>query len=188
MGPDPDSTPDGDDGIDRRRLIMYVLAIAIAIPVIVEGVTLLGLVGNYVGGSTPTAADTPTGGGTTVEGVLEGDELLSATAREERITTARLRSGDGWTFTISVRVDNTGEVPYEVRLGAVSTDAGTSVSGRATTGAIAPNATGSVTAQYTLPSGERPQTIRVRAIEHGADGTTVVVNRTVRIGPIPVEG
>ena len=183
-GPGPDA--DEDDEIDRRRLIMYVLAIAFAVPLIVEGLTLAGFVNSFLGGpaGTPTAeAGTPT---PTPE-LVEGSDLLSETDRTERVTTVTLRSAsDGWTLTVTVQVENGGDLPYELRLGTVTTDGGRRIDGSASTGRITPGESATVTAQWALPSGDRPDRVAVTAVEFD-DGEQVVVDRTVRVGRVPVQ-
>lgn len=182
-GPGPPR--DDDDDVDRRRLIKYVLVIAFAVPLVVEGVTLVGLVGSYVG---EDATATPSSTATPAEAITEGSQLLPETGRDERVTTVGLQSsGDGWTLTLSVRVENSGDLAYELRLGAVTTDGDRRAEGSATTGRIAPGGTGTVSTQWTLPEGDRPDTVAVTAVEFD-DGDRVVVDRGVRVGRVPVEG
>jgi len=188
-------TPAGeDDGAatdeesdDRRRLIMWVLIIAFAVPLVVEGLTLVGLVGSYFGpGGTPAAGPSPTP--TPVAGVSEGQELLPDTDRVERVSTVTLRSdSDGWTLTATVGVENTGDLPYELRLGAVTTDGGRHIEGSATTGRINPGESATVSAQWDLPAGDRPSTLAVTAVEFDG-GEQVLVDREVRVGRVPVQG
>lgn len=175
----------GADSGDRRRLIMYLLAIAIAIPIIVEGLTLAGLVGSYLGdGATPGPSPTPT----PTAPVTEGAELLPDTDRSEQVSTVTLRStSDGWTLTVTVLVENTGDLPYELRLGAVTTDGGRRVEASATTGRVTPGGSASVSAQWQLPAGDRPRTLAVKAVEYD-DGEQTLVDREVRVGRVPVQG
>ncbi|MEF8851780.1 MAG: hypothetical protein V5A44_01015 [Haloarculaceae archaeon] len=182
---DADGEGDDDDAARRRRLIKYVLIIAFAVPLVVEGATLVGLVGSYVGDDA-TAAPTPTP--TPDEAITEGSQLLSETERDERVTTTSLRSsGDGWTLVVSVRVENTGDLPYELRLGSVTTSGGRTVEGSATTGRVVPGESATVSAQWSLPAGDRPDTVAVTAVEYD-DGERVLVDREVRVGRVPVEG
>jgi hypothetical protein len=180
-------TDDGDDGIDRRRLIMYVLAIAFAVPLIVEGLTLAGFVNSFLGGP----AGTPThdaGTATPTPELVEGSDLLADTDRTERVTTVTLRSAsDGWTLTVTVQVENGGDLPYELRLSEVRTDGGRRIEGSATSGRVTPGESATVTAQWALPSGDRPDTVAVTAVEYD-DGEQVLVDRTVRVGRVPVQG
>jgi hypothetical protein len=187
-------TPESDDAAatdeesdDRRRLIMWVLVIAFAVPLIVEGLTLVGLVASYFGpGGTPAAGPSPTP--TPVAGVSEGQELLPDTDRTERVSTVTLRSDSGgWTLTATVQVDNTGDLPYELRLGAVTTDGGRQIEGSATTGRVNPGESATVSAQWDLPAGDRPSTLAVTAVEFD-DGEQVLVDREVRVGRVPVQG
>lgn len=174
--------------MERRQLIKYVIVVAILVPLVIEGMTLIGLVGQYVGNG-DAATPTSTADGTAVEGIREGDDLLAETARAETVSTMTLQSGsDAWTFTLSVQVRNDADTAYELRLGAVTTGAGKTVEGSATTGRIEANATGVVSAQWTVPSGERPERLAVTAVEFEDGSETVVVDRDVRLGPVPVQG
>lgn len=174
--------------MDRRQLIKYVIVVAILVPLVIEGMTLVGLVGQYLGGNGDQATPDPTADGTAVEGVREGDDLLAETARAETVSTMTLQSGsDAWTFTLSVQVRNDADTAYELRLGAVTTGAGKTVAGSATTGRVEPNGTAVVSAQWTVPSGERPERLAVTALEYDG-GETVVVDREVGLGPVPVQG
>lgn len=178
----------GDDEIDRRRLIMYVLAAAFAVPLVVEGLTVAGFIGSFLGGPVDVATPTEAGTPTPTPEVVEGADLLAESDRPERVSTVMLRSTDeGWRLTVTVQVENTGDLPYELRLGAVTTDGGRTVEASATTGRVAPGQTGVVSAQWRLPSGDRPDTVAVTAVEFD-DGERVVADRTVRVGRVPVRG
>jgi len=180
---DAPATDDEDSG--RRRLIMWVLVVAFAVPLIVEGLTLVGLVGSYFG---PAGTAAPSATPTPVAGVAEGQELLPDTDRTEQVSTVTLSSGaDGWTLTVTAQVDNTGDLPYELRFGAVTTDGGRRVAGSATTGRINPGESAIVSAQWDLPAGDRPSTLAVTAVEFD-DGEQVLVDREVRVGRVPVQG
>jgi len=184
-GDDGGAGSDDESNERRRRLIMWVLVIAFIVPLVVEGLTLVGLVGSYFG---PTGTPAPSATPTPVAGVAEGQELLPETDRSERVSTVMLRSAsDGWTLTVTVQVDNSGDLPYELRLGGVTTDGGRRIDGSAATGRITPGETATVTAQWSLPSGDRPDTVAVTAIEYD-DGEQVVVDREVRVGRVPVQG
>ena len=172
------------DETDRRRLIMYVLAVAFAVPLVVEGATFVGLVGSYVGdGGAAAASTTPK----PAAGLAEGEELLDETDRTERVTTLALRSSEAaWMLTLSVRVENGGDLPCELRLGAVTTQSGQRVAGSATTGRVESGTTATVSAQWSLPEGERPRTVAVTAVEF-EDGERVLVEREVSTGHVPVQ-
>jgi hypothetical protein len=181
---DDDHTETDDESDDRRRLIMWVLVIAFVVPLIVEGLTLVGLVGSYFG---PAGTAAPPATPTPVAGLAEGQELLPGTDRVERVSTVTLRSdSDGWTLTTTVQVDNTGDLPYELRLGAVTTDGGRRVAGSATTGRVTSGGSATVSAQWDLPAGDRPSTLVVTAVEF-EDGEQVLVDREVRVGRVPVK-
>lgn len=178
--------------LDRRRVVMILIVVAIAVPLLVEGYTLARLVGSHVasdGTPTPTAPGDPT---QTAASVGAGDELLAETDRTETVTTATLNSDSGvWTLTLTVTVDNTGDDPYELRLGDVTTGQGETVSasttGRATTDTIPPGEQSVVTAQWDLSAGDPPESVAVTALEYRDGGSVIVVDRDVRLASFPVE-
>jgi hypothetical protein len=177
-----------DDEMDRRRLIMWVLAIAFAVPLVVEGLTFAGFMGSLFGGPGGTPTPSEAGTATPAADLVEGGDLLGETDRTERVSTVTLRSGDdGWTLTATVRVENTGDLPYELRLGAVTTDGGRRIEGSASTGRLNPGESATVSAQWRLPAGDRPSTLAVTAVEYD-DGEQVIVDREARVGRVPVQG
>jgi hypothetical protein len=171
--------------MERKRLIRVLIILAIAVPLLVEGLTFLGLVGSHFGGS--DEADTATGT-TTPDPVTTGDELLTETNQTETLSSAFLQSGgDRWTLTLTVTVDNTGGSPYELQLGTVTLNDGKRVDGASTTGKIDPGQTGTVTGTWKVPAGSTPETLAVTVIEYGDDGANATTT-TVNIGGIPVRG
>jgi hypothetical protein len=166
--------------MERRTRIRVLLAFVVAVPLVVEGATLVGLVGAHLDDDPATTSATPV-----AEGVDAGEELLAETDRHERLTSATLAGGDQWVLTLAVRVNNTAEAPYTVRLGAVTTDQGETVDGDASTGRIPAGETATVTEQWTLPQGSTPATVAVAATRHGDGGD---ISTTVRLASIPVEG
>lgn len=178
--------------MDRRRLVVWLIVIAIAVPLVVEGYTLVGLVGSHLGGNgetpTPTAGETrtPTAEATAVG---PGDDLLPETDRAETVSTASLTSGtEYWTLTLTVVVENNGTTPYEVRLGTVTTVDGTTVTGSATTGRVAPGQSGTVSVQWSIPRGKSPERVAVTAVEYTGETSRTVVDRDVRLEELPVRG
>jgi hypothetical protein len=178
--------------LDRRRVVMILIVLAIAVPLLVEGYTLARLVGSHLGGDgTPT----PTAPGDTTQTATKvgaGDELLAETGRTETVTTATLNSDSGaWTLTLTVSVDNTGDDPYELRLGDVTTGQGETVSpsttGSATTDSIQPGAQSTVTAQWELSTGDQPESVAVTALEYRDGGSVILVDRNVRLASFPVD-
>jgi len=173
--------------MNERRLVMWLFAFAILLILVIEGMTFAGLIGGLAGGDgdgTQTADPTP------VDGVATGEELLPETDRTETLTTATLSSGDRWTLTLTVAVENTGDTPYELRLGPVTTVGGASHDPRAdaTTGSIAPGETATVTAQWRFPSGSTPNFVAVTAVEGSEGATTTLFDDEVAIARVPVQG
>ncbi|MFB6105964.1 MAG: hypothetical protein ABEJ70_03230 [Halobacteriaceae archaeon] len=173
---DTDATTDGDgDGMSRRTLIRLLVALGIGLPILVEGLTFLGLVRNAFGGED---------GDSGVPGVRPGDEFLPQTDREETLTAASLtESGGARELTLTVQVHNTAPEPYSLRLGALILEDGGSVDGDATTGRIPPGETDDVTARWSLPPEGRPRSVYVEWTTYGGD--QAVTNSTqVRLAPL----
>jgi hypothetical protein len=170
--------------MDRRRLVKWLIVVAIAVPLLVEGITLLSLLNNQFGDGDETGTPTPF-----VESVGEGDELLTETDQRETLREATLDGGDRWTLTLTVTVNNTGDRPYELVLGAVQTQDGSRVEGETTSGTIQPGESTTVTAQWSLSSGSLPDRLSVTAVEYdGEGGVARTVQRQVNLAHIPVQG
>lgn len=168
-------------GLDRRTLIRLLVGLGIGIPVLIEGATLLGLLGGLFGDGGEATA-TPT---RTATGVGVGDELLPETAPAETVESAYI-TADAWLFSMTVGVENTGDRTYQLRLEAVRTRGGDVVEGGGESGPIEPGASGSVTGTWDLPDGAAPDTVDVVAIAR--DGTATKVERAVTLGVVPVQG
>jgi hypothetical protein len=165
----------------RRTLIRLLVGLGIGIPLLIEGATFVGLIEAQFFGNGDGDPTTPTGT-PPAEGIAVDDELLPETAAEDTLSTASLAAGaDGRTLTLTVLVENTGDAPYELRLGAVRTRGGTRVGGSATTGTIAPGDSGTVTEQWDLPDGSMPGFVTVTAVVGDER-----VERTVPLATIPV--
>lgn len=167
------------EGLDRRTLIRLLIAGAIGIPLLVEGLTFLGIVGEQFGDHEGTPTATPTED----PGVTVGDDLLPSTPQSETVEQAHVAS-DGWTFTMVVAVENGGDRPYELRLGAVSTEDGRTVEGGGTSGSIAPGEGGTAAGSWDLPDGVMPAAVDVVAVA----GDETVVDESVPLGNVNVRG
>lgn len=168
-------------GIDRRTLIRILVGLGIGIPVLIEALTLLGLVGDLFGpgdGETPTPTETATGVGV-------GDELLPETPATDTVESAFIAL-EGWTFTMVVGIENTTDRTYELRLRSVTTDGGATVRGGGESDPVPPGESGSVTGSWDLPEGSSPASVDVVSIAR--DGTVTKVDRTVTLGSVPVRG
>jgi len=167
--------------MDRTTLAKVLLVVAIAIPVVIEGITFFGLFSQHFGGDD---AATPTS-----DALGVGDDLLSGV--EEGEVTATIESGsiqatdDEWLFTVEIDVTNHGDDPVSVTFGPVTTGAGTTRAGTVTSDRLAANGTDSVLAQWSVPSGETPETLGVALRNAGAGRTPI--ERTVRIGGFAVQ-
>lgn len=186
MAADPASEAGGDDerpgGISRRTLIRLLVGLGIGIPLLVEALTLLGLVGSQLGDGPTTETETPTPAGRRV-GV--GDELLPETAPTETVSEAAIASQD-WTLTIAVEVENGSEQIYDVRLGTVTTADGERIEGGGGSPPLQPGESATVIGTWDLPEASRPVAVDVVAVSR--NGTVTTVDETVRLGKIPVRG
>ncbi|WP_254273481.1 hypothetical protein [Haloarcula marina] len=176
---------DDVEGPQKTRLVRLLIVLAIGIPILIEVITFGGLIGHYVAGSGGGggAAGTPT---PAIAGASTGDEILEQTPAVERIDDATVVvAEDGWEFSLTVAVNNTGQGPYELRLGPVTTRAGETVAGSGpTTGELAAGDTGSVTGRWLLPKGQRPDAVAVTVVT--GDGEPTTSEYTVELGDIPV--
>lgn len=181
------SSADSDDsGLSRRTLIRLLIGLGIGIPILVEGLTLLGLVEQALLGDDEDEADEGTA---TPSAVHVGDEILPETPQREVLSAATIRAAeDGWRFTVTVEVDNDAEVPYELRLGTVTTSAGTEVRGGGSTGRIAPGDSGTAAAFWLLPEGETPATVEATAITTPEGESPETTRSVIELGQIPVQG
>jgi hypothetical protein len=175
--------------MERETLVRVLVALAILVPLVIEGFTLLGLIGLNIGGNgdSPSQDATPT-----PDLVGVGGELLPETAATETLQTASIAStGDDWRLTLSVSVQNTDNGTYSVRLASVQTDDGNTIQTATdeTEIELAPGESGTVTGQWSLPEGTRPSTVTVVTVRTPANGTAGdPVRRQVKLATIPVQG
>lgn len=168
--------------MERRTLIRLLIVVGIGVPILIEAATFAGLFGSHVvgdGGATETETPRPTPG---PDAVRVGDELLPATPQTDTVTGASVGTVDGErTFVLTVEVENDAETGYELRLDALTTDAGTTVTGGGRSEQIPPGANETVTGRWTLPRGEDPAVIIVVATLTEADGSRETVTRRVEV-------
>jgi hypothetical protein len=184
-----DSDGDTPGGISKRTLIRLLVGFGIGIPLLVEGITFLGLLDQQFGGgegddgSGSTATETPT------PAVGVGDDLLPETDRSETLASAVLREvdGDRWPLSLTVEVQNAGDTDYEFQLLSVHLEDGRTVSGRTSTDRLAPGETRTITGEWSIPAGSTPRAVDVVALVY-ADGSVETVERRVDLAKIPVRG
>ncbi|WP_135662189.1 hypothetical protein [Halorhabdus rudnickae] len=166
--------------MNRTTLAKVLLVVAIAIPVIIEGITFFGLFGQHFGSANDAATPTP-------DALGVGEDLLSGVEGSEAAATIESgsiqASDDGWLFTVSINVANHGNSPTRVTFGPVTTGEGTVLEQTVTSDRLSKNGTDSVVAQWTLPSGETPRSIEVAL--RGED--RAAIEQTVRIGGFAVQ-
>lgn len=192
---DPDEEEDRTrappgSNISRRTIIRILIVLGIGIPIAIEGRTLLGLIMQALRGDGDAATPTTTGGTgttTTSDPVGVGDELLPETAQTERVVEGYVKVDGSTSFTMTVDIDNQSGTEYELRLGTLTTSGGSTVEGGASSGRLDPGSDGSVTGTWELPSGDRPESVRVIAISVPASGSPTTVDKTVELGSFQVQ-
>lgn len=173
---DADDAESENDVWSRRSFVRYFAPISIAIPVIVETETLVGLLQNDFGEDSTWTQ--PTGVSVGIGGDLRPD-----LDTRQKLQNAVLESvGDGRRLRLVVAVRNTVDAPYRLELGAVTTGGGETIEGGYTTDPVAPDETTTFTAEYTLPADASPASIE----------TTVTIGnqpsqKTVQLAPIPTQ-
>lgn len=197
--PDADDTP---GGLSKRTLIRLLVGFGIGIPILVEGITFLGLLDQQFGGGSDdgdggsTATDTPD------SAVAVGDDLLPETDRSETLASAVLRDDDDdrWPLSITVEVENTGDTDYRFQLLGVGLDDGRTVDGRTSTDRLPPGERQMITGEWSIPAGSTPRTVEVVALVYpgsggsstnrtqSGDGSVETIERRVELAKIPVRG
>ena len=166
--------------MERRTLVRLLIVLAIGIPLLIEAATFAGLFGSRVldgGDGTPAGTATPP-----PDAVAVGDELLPRTPPADTVTGARVRTVDGQrTFVMTVGVDNADQPGYELRLDALTTDAGTTVPGGGRSPQLGPGDSATVTGRWALPEGESPQSVIAVATLTDEAGERRTVTRRVTV-------
>ncbi|MFB6142351.1 MAG: hypothetical protein ABEJ30_03295 [Halorientalis sp.] len=168
--------------VDRKRLVKVLLVLAIAVPLLIEGMTFAGLFQAKVfdggGPGNETATGTPDR-----PRVGVGDTVLAATPQTERVTDATIRARDGtWVFRLEFAINNTANSDYRFRVGEVTTTGGETASG--TGSAVVPaGESATVTGEWRLPEGTQPDTVVLVGVQLD-DGTRV--SERVRVARVPV--
>lgn len=165
----------GDDGVDRRRLIRWIAALAFAVPVVVELFTFGNLLGNELlsddgsegsAGGTRSTAETETA---EADAVGEGDELLPETQPTETVLTSEVRGDPSaeQTYVLRVAIENSTESAVELRLTALRLNDGSTLDGVSASGRIQPGTEGEVTGAWTVPSGSMPAAVEAVELRDG---------------------
>ena len=177
--------------MERRNLIRLLVGLGIGLPVAIELATFGGLFESRVldggdggrdGGGDGDGSPTPDETATPEDAVGVGDELLPATDQSDTVTAAEVRTEDGErVFVMTVAVENDTDGGYELRLDALSTRSGTTVSGGGRTDEVEPGGSATVTGRWELPAGERPGAVIVVATLIHPDGGRETVTRRVAL-------
>lgn len=168
----------------RRTLVRLLVGLGIGIPILVEAITFLGLVEHQLSGGDGT-------GGPATEAPRQvgiGDELLPETAPTETLSEAVVdASSERWLLRLVVAVDNSTDTAYEFQLGNVTTNAGTVVTGGASTGVLSPSERTTLAGTWTIPGGETPESVDATGILD-PDGAAETTTERVRLAKVPVRG
>lgn len=170
--------------MERRTLIRLLVGLGIGVPVAIEVATFLGLFGSRVadGDGTPTPTDTGT---PPADAVGVGDELLPGTPQTDTVTEAAVRTEEGArVFIMTVAVENDTELGYELRLDALATEAGTTVTGGGRSEELEPGERATVTGRWELPTGGTPEAVIVVATLVHPDGRRETVTRRVTLADV----
>lgn len=173
--------------LSRRTLIRLLVGLGIGIPIVIEGLTFLGLLEQSLFGDETRngGAGTPTPAGR----VGVGDELLPETPPVETVTGAEIRAGGGaWTLALTVAVENGTDAGYQLRLDTVTLDGGDRVEGGKATGRLDPGASVTITGEWDLPEGATPRSVEAVAITYPPDGSAEALTRRVPLAKVPVRG
>ncbi|MFC7250149.1 hypothetical protein ACFQJ5_09900 [Halomicroarcula sp. GCM10025324] len=179
---------DDVSGPDQTTLIRVLIVVGIGLPIVIEVATFGGMLSHYVaggGGDAGTAAaKTPT---PEVAGADIDDEILAEADPTVHIERASVLAADeSWQFVLTLNVTNAGEQSSAVQVGAVTAHNGATVAGAGTTGELGPSESGRVTGSWSLPLGERPDTVEITVVTETADGASDETAYTVALGDIPV--
>lgn len=157
--------------MERRNFVRALIAVAIGVPIVVEGVTFSNLFYKrlFGEGSEGTRAEG--------EGVGTGEELLPETGPTETITEMGIaaRGEDEWAFTMTVEVTNTAEEPYRLKLGPVSLTDGSTVGETVSTGDIEPGSSTTLSETWSIPAGSDVEAVWAG----GRTGSDSVVERVL---------
>lgn len=186
-----DSDDDTPGGISKRTLIRLLVGFGIGIPLLIEGITFLGLLDQQLGAG---GGEDDAGSGSTAtdradSAVGVGDDFLPETERSETLASAVLREvdGDRWPLSLTVEVQNTGDTDYEFQLLSVHLEDGRTVGGRTSTDRLAPGERRTITGEWSIPAGSTPSAVEVVALDY-TDDTVETIERRVDLAKIPVRG
>jgi hypothetical protein len=177
---------DDVDGPEQKTLLRLLIIVGIGLPILIEVVTFGSMMGHHLLGDTGGEAvpETPTA---EPAGAGVGDPILESANVSARIDTASVVTADeGWRFTLTVNVTNTGSDPAAVRLDSVTTRNGETIEGAASTGQLSAEGTDDVTKSWLLPPGERPDAVSVTVLMYPDGGAVQSTQYTVALGDIPV--
>lgn len=164
-----------DDVWSRRSVVRYLAPISVAVPVIIEGRTLVGLLEQDLADDGESSWSKPTGVDVGVGGALRPDAPIRA-----KLSNAVLAdTSDGRRLTLAVAVKNPTNAPARFAIGAVGTTGGT-VDGGTTTDPLPPGTSTTFQTSYDLPSDATPETVETVVVVANDES-----KKTVQLAPIP---
>jgi hypothetical protein len=133
--------------MERRNFIRALIAVAIGVPIAVEGATFSKLFYERLVGS---------GGQSESEGGVDvGGELLPGSPAADTIAEMSMEatSETEWRFRLVVEIENTAQEPYRLKLGPLSLADDSTVGETISSGDIPPGKTATMNGEWTLSSG-----------------------------------
>lgn len=181
--PNSDSSPGAStstDGAYEKWLVRILLALAFGLAFGIEGMTLVRsfLIDTEEAAPRTTENTRPV--------LTEGDPLVPAlvpTVRARRLVVRA--TNEAWTFRLTARPDTAADRPYTLSFDRLTTSGGSEYTAAPRHTWPAAD-TASFTASWTLPVGQRPQTLTVTASTPVAPDSTASVTRTLELGHVPV--
>lgn len=170
--------------VTSNRLVMVFILIGLGIPILIEAVTLVRMIGGHLSGEDDGrfgAADSAD-----VVVVDEGDELLPATAPTETIARASVRAQlNAWYFVFEVDVHNAADRTYELTLDELETRRGQMLR-EAHIHRAAPGDSTRIRVEWTMPEGDRPVSMQVSGRLIDEDGMVEEASHRVHFDRVPV--
>lgn len=172
------SSPNESDA-SEKWLVRILLVLAFGLAFGIEGMTL---VRSFLIDQESTTEQT-----TNERPVLqEGDALVPSLVPSVRAHRLQVRArSDEWTFILTARPDSLSNSSYGVTFDRLTLGNGTELT-TAPSHTWASSDTASFAASWSLPVGQRPETLRLTATLERAPDSTTTATRTVDLGHVPV--
>lgn len=160
-----------------RRWIIYVLAVSLLVPLLLEGWTFFTMFRNVLVGSPPAERSPSADDRTPYYG--EGDEVLPSTVPREVLRSMAIENrNERWVFSLVVDIKNTLDRPYRLELDEVVLQDGQVVKTQARR-IVEPASEDTLEVNLDLPEGTIPRSLRVQV-----GGDTEGKNATTQVIPL----